>query len=130
EVFLGQRARETAVALVIGLHLGQRAHRFVHGLEPEEAFVIGQIVTRTRMLNHRRFAAGQVTGGAVADPPGRQPDVGRLGAAELAARTLDVSAVLFGGRAHVPGIPESPAERLQARAPLLEEAPEAYRRLE
>src|SRR5207247_10922386 len=74
--------------------------------------------------------AGQVTGGAVADPPGRQPDVGRLGAAELAARTLDVSAVLFGGRAHVPGIPESPAERLQARAPLLEEAPEPYRRLE
>src|SRR6266480_1546426 len=130
EVFLGQRARQAAVALVVGLHLGQRAHRLVHGPEPEEAVGIGQKAAGTRVLYHGRLPAGQIAGRAVADPTGRQLDVGWLGATELSSRSLDVGAVLLRRRAHVPGIPEPPAERLQARAPLLEEAPEADRLLE
>src|SRR5207245_9138896 len=98
--------------------------------EPKQALGGRQVAAGTRVLNHRRLAAGQVTGGAVADPARPQLDVGRLGATELTPRLLDVSAVLLGRRAHVPGIPEPPAERLQARAPLLEEAPEADRLLE
>src|SRR5213079_3641345 len=130
EIFLGQRARQTAVALVVGLHLGQRAHRLVHVPEPEEAVGIGQKAAGTRVLYHGRLPAGQIAGSAVADPTGRQFDVGWLGATELSSRSLDVGAVLLRRRAHVPGIPEPPAERLQARAPLLEEAPEADRLLE
>src|SRR5437879_1053376 len=82
------------------------------------------------MLHYRRLPASQITDGAVTDPTGRQFDVGRLGTTELTSRSLDVGAVLLRRRAHVPGIPEPPAQRLQARAPLLEEAPEADRLLE
>src|SRR2546422_4776725 len=119
EVFLGQRARQTAVALVVGLHLGQRAHRLVHVPEPEEAVGIGQKAAGTRVLYHGRLSAGQIAGSAIADPTGRQFDVGWRGATEFTSRSLDVVAVLLRRRAHVPGIPEPPAERLQARAPLL-----------
>src|SRR2546426_11720448 len=87
EVFLGQRARQTAVALVVGLNLGQRAHRLVHGPEPEEAVGIGQKAAGTRVLYHGRLPAGQIAGRAVADPTGRQVDVGWLGATELTSRS-------------------------------------------
>src|SRR5438093_10994055 len=130
EVFLGQRARQTAVALVVGLHLGQGAHRLVHVPEPEEVVGIGKKAAGTRVLYHGRLPAGQIAGSAVADPTGRQFNVGGLGTTELTPRLLDVGAVLLGRRAHVPSIPEPPAERLQARAPLLEEAPEGDRLLE
>src|SRR2546423_12896425 len=130
EVFLGQRARQTAVALVVGLHLGQRARRLVHVPEPEEAVGIGQKAAGTRVLHHGRLPAGQIAGSAAADPTRRQFDVGWLGSTELASGSLDVGAVLLRRPAHVPGIPEPPAEPLQARSPLLEEAPEADRLLE
>src|SRR2546422_2903321 len=125
EVFLGQRARETAVALVVGLHLGQRAHRLVHVPEPEEAVGIGQKAAGTRVLYHGRLPAGQIAGSAVADPTGRQFNVGGLGTTELTPRLLDVGAVLLGRRAHVPGIPEPPAQRFQAGTPVFIEASEA-----
>src|SRR5438132_8407836 len=130
EVFTGERACQTAVSLVVGFHLGQRALRLVHVPEPEEAVGIGQKAAGTRVLHHGRLPAGQIAGSAVADPTGRQFDVGWLGATELTSRSLDVGAILLRRRAHVPGIPEPPAKRLQARAPLLEEAPEADRLLE
>src|SRR5205814_2963283 len=123
EIFLGQRARQTAVALVVGLHLGQRAHRLVHVPEPEEAVGIGQKAAGTGVLYHGRLPAGQIAGRAVADPTGRQFDVGWLGATELTSRSLDVGAVLLRRRADIPGIPDPPAARLQARAPLLAAAP-------
>src|SRR2546427_5893506 len=72
EVFLGQRARQTAVALVVGLHLGQGAHRLVHVPEPEEAVGIGQKAAGTRVLYHGRLPAGQIAGSAVADPTDRK----------------------------------------------------------
>src|SRR5206468_8774692 len=82
------------------------------------------------MLHHRRLPASQITDGAVTDPTGRQFDVGRLGTAELTSRSLDVGAVLLGRRADIPGIPELPAQRLQARPPLLVDMSEADRELE
>src|SRR5438477_11814423 len=104
EIFLGQRARQTAVALVVGLHLGQRAHRLVHVPEPEEADGIGQKSARTRVLYHGRLPAGQIAGSAVADPTGRQSDVGwRRGTAHT-SRSLDVGAVLLRPRADIPGL--------------------------
>src|SRR5256886_15002684 len=48
----------------------------------------------TRVLYHGRLPAGQIAGSAVADPTGRQFDVGWLGATELTSRSLDVGAVL------------------------------------
>src|SRR2546422_321619 len=123
-------AGPAAGALVAGPPRGQGAHRLVQVPEPEEAVGIGQKAAGARVLYHCRLPAGQIAGSAVADPAGRQFDVGRLGTAELTSRSLDVGAVLLRRRAHVPGIPEPPAERLQARAPLLEEAPEADRLLE
>src|SRR2546425_4240858 len=129
EVFLGQRARQTAVALVVGLHLGQRAHRLVQVPEPEEAVGIGQKAAGARVLYHCRLPAGQIAGSAVADPAGRQFDVGRLGTAELTSRSLDVGAVLLGRRADSPGLPELPAQRLQARTPFLIYVSEADREL-
>src|SRR5439155_19661273 len=120
EVFLGERAGQAAVALVVGLGLGPRAYGLVDGPEPEEAFGIGQEAAGARVLYHGGLPARQVAGGAVADPPGGEPHVGRFGATELAARVLDVRAVLLRRRAHIPGLPEPPAEGLQARAPRLE----------
>src|SRR5207302_7679924 len=125
EVFLGQRARQTAVALVVGLNLGQGAHRLVHVPEPEEAVGIGQKAAGTRVLYHSRLPAGQIAGSAVADPTGRQFDVGWLGATELASRSLDVGAVLLRRRADLPGLTNLPAQGFQTGAPFLVVAPEA-----
>src|SRR6266566_7889958 len=119
EVFLGQRACQTAVALVVGLHLGQRAHRLVHVPEPEEAVGIGQKAAGTRVLYHGRLPAGQIAGRAVADPTGRQFDVGWLGATELTSRSLDVGAVLLRRRADIPGLTNLPAQGSQTGAPFL-----------
>src|SRR5436189_5964942 len=95
EVFLGQRARQTAVALVVGLHLGQRAHRLVHVPEPEEAVGIGQKAAGTRVLYHGPLPAGQIAGRPVAYTIGRQLEVGRLGATELTSRSPNLGAVLL-----------------------------------
>src|SRR5256885_2057410 len=45
------------------------------------------------MLHDNRFATGQVANGAVTDPRGLQFDIGRLGATELPARTLNIGLV-------------------------------------
>src|SRR5438128_5731778 len=125
EVFLGQRARQTAVALVVGLDLGQRAHRLVHVPEPEEAVGIGQKAAGTRVLYHGRLPAGQIAGRAVADPTRRQFDVGWLGATELTSRSPDVGAVLLRRRADIPGLTNLPAQGFQTGAPFLVVASEA-----
>src|SRR2546425_10569083 len=125
EVSLGPGARQTAVALVVGLHLGQRAHRLVHVPEPEEAVGIGQKAAGTRVLYHGRLPAGQIAGRAVADPTGHQFDVGWLGATELTSRSLDVGAVLLRRRADIPGLTNLPAQGSQTGAPFLVVASEA-----
>src|SRR2546426_366842 len=125
EVFLGQRARQTAVALVVGLHLGQGAPRLVHVPEPEEAVGIGQKAAGTRVLYHGRLPAGQIARSAVADPTGRQFDVGWLGATELTSRSLDVGAILLRRRADIPALTNLPAQGFQIGAPFLIVASEA-----
>src|SRR2546423_14807102 len=125
EIFLGQRARQTAVALVVGLHLGQRAHRLVHVPEPEEAVGIGQKAAGTRVLYHGRLPAGQIAGGTVADPTGRQFYVDWLGAAEFTSRSLDVGAILLRRRADIPGLTNLPAQGFQTGAPFVVVASEA-----
>src|SRR2546429_9639620 len=74
EVFLGQRARQTAVALVVGLHLGQRAHRLVHVPEPEESAGTGQKAAGTHRLYPGRLPAGQIAGSVGPAPTGRPVD--------------------------------------------------------
>src|SRR6266705_3188967 len=113
EVFLGQRARQTAVALVVGLHLGQRAHRLVHVPEPEEAVGIGQKAAGTRVLYHGRLPAGQIAGSAVADPAGPQFDVGWPGATEIPSPSLDVRAILLKRPADIPSLANLPAPGFQ-----------------
>src|SRR2546427_4393017 len=125
EVFRGQRARATAVALVVGPPVGRRAHRLVHVPEPEEAVGIGQKAAGTRVLHHGRLPAGQIAGSAVADPTGRQFDVSWLGATELTSRSLDVGAVLLRRRADIPGLTNLPAQGFQTGTPFLVVASEA-----
>src|SRR6266581_4382896 len=103
----------------IEVFLGQRAHQIVHVPEPEEAVGIGQKAAGTRVLYHGRLPAGQIAGSAVADPTGRQFDVGWLGATELASRSLDVGAVLLRRRADIPGFTNLPAQGFQTGAPFL-----------
>src|SRR5881392_4208576 len=119
EVLFSERTRRAALPLVVGLNARERTRGFVHGPEAEDTLPVEQEATGARVLHDRGLSAGQVAGGAVADPTSHELDVHRLRVAELASGTLDVRAVLLGRRAHFPGFTEPPAERGQARAPLL-----------
>src|SRR5687768_728882 len=79
------------------LHVGERQQSAAGRQAPLEAGGLYQ----------RRAAAGEVGGGAVAEPAGAAVDVRALGNADLAARAGDVVAVagqvrLAGGAADVP----------------------------
>src|SRR5204863_7501310 len=93
--------------------------------EPEAAVGMGQKAAGTRVLYHGRRTAGQIARSAVADPTGRQFDVGWLGATELTTRSLDVGAVLLRRRADIPGLTNLPAQGFQTGAPFLVVASEA-----
>ncbi|PYS08604.1 MAG: hypothetical protein DMG17_28585 [Acidobacteria bacterium] len=82
------------MALIIG----------INGVECADCFVI---------LDHYWFAARQVADGPITDPSILKLHVRGLGAAELAARTLDVLLVKFRCSRDLAGSPDAPAAFLQ-----------------
>ena len=102
--------------LVVGVDGVQRTDRLRQRREPKQAFPVGQIGAWTGMLHDRRFPAREIAQRPVADPRALEFHVGRLGATELTARALDVGAVVVGAACNLPGIADSPAVRLEARA--------------
>src|SRR5262249_45021721 len=98
EMLFRERAREPALSLVVAGDRLERAHRLVLRAEAKESACVGQEPARARVLDDGRLPAGQVAERPVADPCVLQAPAGRLGATELAARTLDVALVVPRGR--------------------------------
>src|SRR5437016_832993 len=65
------------------------------------------------MLHDHWFAASQIAKCAVADPRRLQLDIGRLGAAKLPARTLNIGVVHLSRAANLTSLPDSPTTILQ-----------------
>src|SRR5437763_974015 len=102
KVFLCQLVSQRALVLVICLHGIEHASRFFQTVEPKQACCIRQESAGTSMLDHSGLPAGQVAQGSVADPGVLQKYAGRLHATEFTPRSLDISPVLLGRRAHIP----------------------------
>src|SRR5213593_4759335 len=115
KVCFGNVAGCPAVALIIGIYGIQCADCFVKCGETKHPFATRQKGTRTRILDHHWFAARQVADGSVADPSILKLHIGGFGAAELAARTLDILLVKFRCRRDLAGSADAPAAFLQFR---------------
>src|SRR5206468_8190916 len=102
-----------AMPLVIVVNGLQGVGRLPRGREAKYPLAIGQERAGPRILNHDRFAAGEVTHRAIADPGGLKSHVRRLGTTELAARALNVGLIRLrrgGDFARVPDPPAAPFE--------------------
>src|SRR5438093_2285488 len=96
EMRLRQPARRPAMTLVVGVDGVECLGGLQRRDEAEYALAVREERAWAGVLDDDRLAAGQVTDRSVADPGGLELDVGRLGATELAARTLDVRLIHFG----------------------------------
>src|SRR5436190_1755279 len=117
EELLGQRARRAAMPFIIRFDRVQCRSGFVHGSEPEQSFRLGQEAARSRVLHDRRLAAREIADRSITGPAVDELRTVGLDAAELPFRTLQISPVLVGRRAHVPRFANAPPLRLEARAP-------------
>ena len=115
---------------VVGLGGGERTGGVVEAPKPEQAFRVRQDPAGARVLHDGGPAAREVAERAVAHPRGLESDEGRLRAAPLATGSADVRAIVVRGRAHVPGLPKSPALGLHQPAVLLVVFGEAQGQLE
>ena len=91
--FFGKPARRAASAAIIALHRTQGRDRVGFVAEELQAEVSRQVTLGTGRLHHAGTPAREVADGAVADPAGRRLDDRGLGAAEFAARGLDIAAI-------------------------------------
>src|SRR2546425_8368660 len=113
KVGFGNVAGCAAVALIIGIDGIECADCFVKSRETKHPFATRQKETGSRILNHHWFAAREVADGAVADPGILKLHIRCFGAAELAARTLDVLLVKLRCGRDLTGPPDAPAALLQ-----------------
>src|SRR5262249_11770360 len=95
EVLLRQRPRQPAVPLVVRLDGREGADGLIRGPEAEETLGVRQKATRAGVLDHGRFATGQVAQTPVANPGVLEPRARGLCATELPPGSLHVGAVLF-----------------------------------
>jgi hypothetical protein len=100
------------------LDRGERVGRLVRRPEEAERGARRQVGRRAGVLDDARPAARQVADRPVAQPPRTRAHVGRLRAAQLAARSLHVGAERVGGPRDDRGVGEPPAVGGEQRAVL------------
>src|SRR5207245_2977517 len=76
EISRSQRARLATVPVVVAFRGLEGARRVIQRPEPKETVGVGQEAAWAGMLNDRGLPARQVTDGPVADPAGREGDIG------------------------------------------------------
>src|SRR4051794_9100243 len=95
EMSLRELAGGAAMPLVVSVDGGQGLYGFLQRGEAEHPFPIGKVGTRPGVLHDHGLAARHVAQGAVTYPGILKDHACRLGAAELAARLLDIGLVAF-----------------------------------
>src|SRR5262245_39114878 len=86
EVLLDERARQAALAVVVGRDGLEAAHGLREIAEAQQPGVLGQDGARARVLNDRGPAAREVAERPIADPGVLELHAGWFDAAEFAAR--------------------------------------------
>lgn len=85
-----QRPSESTVVAVIRRRPLQTAGGVLGAPKTKQTFAVRKKSAATRVLDDRRFAAGEITNGPVAHPCSVEGDVRCLGAAEFATRLLNI----------------------------------------
>src|SRR3989442_118541 len=83
EVFLHERPRSQAVALVVAVGVAEAPSRLGKAPEAEQPLGVGEEPAPAGVLHHGRLAARKEAEGPVADPGVLEPDAGWLRTAEL-----------------------------------------------
>src|SRR5207237_6283769 len=83
-------SRRPGMPFVIGVDRRECIGGFGDRREAKHALAVGQERAWPGVLHDDRFAAGQITQRPIADPRVLKSHIGRPGAAELAARALNV----------------------------------------
>src|SRR5437016_6029075 len=109
EVGLDHLPRRSAVPFVVRVDVFKGRGRLLDSRESQESFAVGQERAGAGVLHNGRFAAGQITKRAVANPGILKPHARAFGATELAARLLNIRVVPLRRVGNLARKPNAPA---------------------